>query len=101
MQDKLAKLNARIQQAIDAKLIAGGQAYVSEDDARVQMDLEHWRENGRPMTAVGRAEVAAEDAEIARILRKAVKLGFDEPYPCGNGDGSLGGIVVYDLGPAR
>jgi len=98
---KINVLNKRLQLGVDAGLIAGGIAYVTEDSApRVQMDIEHWRENARPMTEAGRAEIAAEDAEIAHILRFAEEAGFDKPHQCGNGDGSMGGIVVYDLGKA-
>jgi hypothetical protein len=101
-QQKIEQLNARIKAGVAAHLIAGGCVYVTEDSApRVLMDLEHWRELGRPMTAEGRAEVAAEDAESAHILRAAELLGFDKPHQCGNGDGERGRIVVYDLGKAE
>jgi hypothetical protein len=99
-QNNLEQLNAYIAEQVNTHLIASGSAYITDDGARVQMDIEHWRENARPMTAKGRAEIAAEDAAIASILREATVLGFDKPHQCGNGDGQNGGIVVYDLGKA-
>jgi hypothetical protein len=114
---ELIKISNEINSVISAEeaeiLIAGGSAFLCGPDGSVDeeeaaeliaagepvtlnLDLEMHLENGRTMNEKGRAELAAEEAAMNRVIAKARELGC-ELVDDGVGSGSKGSISCWLL----
>lgn len=105
-------INSLISELQEKTLIAGGGAFLNHIDdgsfeydeaegsvidqkVEVRFDVQIWPEHTRTFNDAGRAELAAEFSALEKVITAA--RAFGKVNKVGDGSGSLGSIVCYEV----